>query len=190
MAERRTIDLLPEIQEAEVKEIKKKGKLNLFGVFSVFLVGAATVVILVLALFSRMDYNAKNQRLSDSSNEIVALQYIEIKQKTLNTKIDTYTSVQKHDFSSDVILEYLLEVAGGLSDVKSMYLDDSMQFSISGSADSYINVARIWHDMAQQEDYFEYVNLENVGKGIREGDQVVVTYGFNGQMIRGNVGNL
>jgi hypothetical protein len=187
----RSIDLLPEIPEEEVKEIKQRGRLNLFGVFSIFVVGLATLVILVLTLAARIDYNSKNQRLADTSSEIKSLQYIELKQNTFNTKVDTYTSVQKHDFSSDVILDYLMEVAGRLSVVGGMYLDDSMGFRLTGSADSYMNVARIWHNMAENQDYFEFVNLNSVGRedGTFGGSSTVL-YVFEGKMIRDNVGNL
>lgn len=190
MAER-TIDLLPEISKEEVEIIEKKGRINLFGVFSIFIVGLVTLILLILTLFSRIDYNSKNQRLTDTASEIKALQYVELKQNTLNTKMDTYISVQSHDFSSDVIMNYLLDVAGRLSVVENIYLDDSMGFSLAGSADSYLNVARIWHNMAESEDYFEYVNLNSVGKASKDqGDSGTVRYSFEGKMIRENVGNL
>ena len=186
-----TIDLLPEISKEEVEIIEKRGRLNLFGVFSIFIVGLATLVLLVLTLFSRIDYNRKNQRLTDTASEIQVLQYVELKQSTLNTKVDTYILVQSHDFSSDVIVRYLLDVAGRLSVVENIYLDDSMSFSLAGSADSYLNVARIWHNMAESKDYFEYVNLSSVGKVSKEQeDGNTVRYSFEGKMIRENVGNL
>ncbi len=191
MENRKSIDLLPEIPKEEVEKVQKKGKLNLFGVLSIFLVVFVSIIILLLNLFFRIDYNNSDQKLADTNNEVLGLQYVELKQKTLNTKMDTYGSVREHDCSTDVVLEYLLEVAEGLSSVSGIYLDDSMLFQITGKADSYINVARLWHDMAQDEDYFEYVNLESVHlvDGNEEANDKV-TYSFSGKMIKENVDKL
>ena len=184
-----SIDLLPEIPQEEVKEIEKKGKLNVFGVFSVLFVVIASLAILSFNLFSRLDYNRKSQQLVDSEGEVRALQYTELKQRTLMAKVRTYSSVREHDFSSDVVLSYLRDVVSDLSSVSSMYLDDAMTFSVRGRTDSYMNVARIWHNMAQQEDYFEHVNLDYVRMD-KTDDGTVVSFAFSGVMIKEHVDNL
>ena len=190
MANKGAIDLLPEIPEEEVQKVEKRGKLNVFSVFSIFSILFMAIFILLGNLYAQIEYNITNQRLSDSRQKILDMQYIELKQNTLNTKMASYESVRSHDFSSDVILTYLLEVSGELSDVRGLHLDDSMTFTVSGTADSYLNVARIWHNMSEQEDYFEVVNLSSVGLTDTDDEESVVRYSFSGKMIKDNVDDL
>lgn len=186
-----SIDLLPDIPEEVIEKAEKKGKMNVFAIFSIVFIGSATVLILLANMAAQIEQNVQKEMLARSRQEILDLQYVEVKQRTFNVKMDTYRSVIDHDFSSDVILQYLSDVAGRLSTVQSMYLDDAMNFTLSGTADSYLNVARIWHDMSKQKDYFEGVNLDGVYKDIHATDQAnSVSYIFSGTMIRENVDNL
>lgn len=156
----------------------------------VFSVVATTVGILLLNLITKADVNHKKQRIAEENAKIVSLQYIELKQRTLMTKILAYEAVREFDFSSDVVLEYLLETASGLSDVRSMSLDENLEFSFSGTTDSYINVARLWHDMASQQDYFSTISLDGVSKTQNENGTVFVSFSFSGSMIKENVDKL
>lgn len=191
MPEGRVIDLLPEIPEEVVQKVEKKGKQNVFALFSILFIGFAAIFILLGNLAAQIEYNVQNDRLAETRGEIIGLQYVELKQKTFNVKMDTYRSVTSHDFSSDVVLTYLLDVANQLSTVKSMYLDDAMNFSINGTTDSYMNVARIWHDMSKDKNYFQWVDLKNVSKDLEADDPGnSVSYSFSGTLIRENVDNL
>jgi hypothetical protein len=186
-----SIDLLPDVPEEEIIKAEKKGKMNIFAIFSIVFIGTATVLVLLANLAAQLEQNVQKEMLAKSRQDILDLQYVEIKQRTFNVKMDTYRTVVDHDFSSDVVLQYLLDVAGRLSTVRSMYLDDTMNFTVSGTADSYLNVARIWHDMSKQKDYFENVNLTGVSKDLDAPDPSNgVTYNFSGTMIKENVDNL
>lgn len=184
------IDLLPEMSEKQVKHIQKKGKTNVFAVMLVFSVAAITVGILLLNLLTKADVNKKKQLIAEENAKIVSLQYIELKQRTFMTKVQAYEAVREFDFSSDVVLEYLLETASGLSNVRSISLDENLTFSFSGTTDSYINVARLWHDMANQQDYFSTISLDGVSKNENEDGTVVVSFSFSGSMIKENVDKL
>lgn len=190
MAYQGSIDLLPEIPEEEVQKVEKRGKLNVFAVFSIFTILFLAVFILLGNLYAQIEFNITNQRLADSKQKILDLQYVELKQKTLVTKMAAYESVRSHDFSSDVILTYLLDVAGEISEVQNLNLDDAMNFSVKGTADSYLNVARIWHNMSEQENYFDTVNLDSVGLMEKEENETQVRYSFSGNMIKENVDDL
>lgn len=160
----RSIDLLPQISEEEVEEVEEKGKINLYGVFFVFLVVSVSLIVLGGSLLAQLDYNKQSQNLADAEGEILDLQYLEIKQRTLNNKISTYTSVEDRDFYADVVLQYLMEVTESLSTVRSLYLDDNLTFEVRGYTSSYTNVARLWHDMSRREDFFEIVSLQYARK--------------------------
>jgi len=183
----RSIDLLPQITEEEVEEIEEKGKINLYGVFFVFLVVSVSLVVLGGGLIAQSDYNRQAQNLADTEGEILDLQYLEIKQRTLNNKISTYTAVEDRDFYADVVLEYLMEVTESLSTVDSLYLDDSLSFEVRGRTSSYINVARLWHDMSRQEDFFEIVNLQYARKSDEDEG---ITFSFTGVMSRDSLDKL
>lgn len=186
-----SIDLLPEIPEEEIIKVEKKGKINVFAVFSIFTILFLSVFILLGNLFATVEYNITNQRLADTNRKIMDLQYVELRQRTLNEKMSAYASVRSQDFSADVVLSYLLSVAGELSEVRTLRLDDAMGFSVSGTADSYLSVAKIWHNMCQQENYFETVELKGVSLTDQdENTRSRVNYSFSGTMIKENVDNL
>lgn len=184
-----SIDLLPQITEEEVEEIEEKGEINLYGVFFVFLVVSVSLVVLGGNLMTQLDYNKQSQNLANTEGEIMDLQYIEIKQRTLNNKMDIYTVVSDRDFYADVVLQYLMEVTESLSTVDSLYLDDNLSFEVRGRTSSYTNVARLWNDMSQQEDFFELVNLQYARKSEEEGNECI-RFSFTGIMQRESLDKL
>jgi hypothetical protein len=184
------IDLLPEMSVTQVQKIEKKGRSNVFAVMLIFTVAALTVGVLFLNLLTKADLNRKTQQLADEKRNIVSLQYIELKQGTLVTKVSAYEAVRDFDFSPDIVLQYLLDVAGGLSEVTQIQLNENLEFSINGSADSYINVARLWHDMASQEDYFASVSLDSIAKTESEEGAGIVGFAFSGVMVKENLNKL
>lgn len=184
------IDLLPEVTEVEVKEVKTKGKVNLFGVLAVLIVIVITVVILGGNLLFRLSYNNKNQVLADTKAQVEDYQYIEIEQRTLNNKISTFNAINEYDFSPDTVLTYLRDISQGLTITESFYLNDTMNFELRGKADSYVNVARLWHEMSVQQEYFQYVNLEYVRKDSDSDENEDVMFSFSGRMIKENVDDL
>jgi len=186
----KSIDLLPKVPEEQVKKVQRKGKVNVFALTAIFLVVSTLLLIFLLKLLLQFDYNKKEQKLVDVKNEIISLQYVELKQKTLDSKIDAYVTVRDLDFSPDVVLTYLRDVAKDLSEVNTLNLDSNLEFQLNGKTDSYINAARLWHDMSQESDYFEYVTLDSVGMSRDENNQQYVSFSFSGKMIRENVGNL
>lgn len=165
-----SIDLLPKITEEEVHEIEKKGKINLSGVFFIFLFVLVSLVILGANLVAQLSLNSYNENLSSAEKEVVSLQYVEVKQKTLNNKMGTFDVVQRNDFRSGEVLEYLMEISESLSEVDSLYLDQNLQFEVTAKTKSYADVARLWHELSTEEDYFEYISLEyarlNKDKGV------------------------
>jgi hypothetical protein len=62
---------------------------------------------------------------------------------------------------------------------------------VSGRATSYRNVARLWHDMSRQEDYFEYVNLGSANK-TEDDDETEgnIKFSFNGAINRETVNKI
>lgn len=185
-----TIDLLPQISEEEVVKIEKKGKLNLTGVLFVFLVVLFSLVVLAGNLWVRMEYNKANQQLKDTEGEIRGLQYVEMRQLTFNNKLGTYAVVTRNDFSADKVLNYLLDVAAGVTEVDSLFLGANLDFEIRGRATSYKNVARLWHDMAREEEYFEWISLERMSKTEDEDGNPRVSFTFTGKIIKENVDRL
>ncbi|MEA3357010.1 MAG: hypothetical protein U9Q67_01075 [Patescibacteria group bacterium] len=185
----KSIDLLPQMPEEEIAEVEKKGRINLSGVFFILLIVAMSIMILAADLWVHLDLNSKKQTLADTEAEILSMQYVELKQRTLNNKLDTYSAVMYHDFNSDSVLDYLMEVAEGLGIVNSLYLDDTMKFEMVGKASSYSNVARLWHDMCREKDYFSNVNLDNVRKSDEDGE-IVVRFSFSGYIIKENLDNI
>ena len=81
-------------------------------------------------------------------------------------------------------MEYLLEVAEGLSDVRTLYLDNTLQFEMTGSSTSYSNVARLWHDMTREEDFFKSISLERVSKSLETGR---VSFTFSGYVVEDKI---
>lgn len=189
MAVTQSIDLLPKATVEEVQEESRRGRVNLSGVFFVFIVVFFSITILGANLLVRLDLNNRKQELADAESEIMKLRYVELKQKTLNNKVSTFGSVQRRDFNSDKVLNYLMDIAQDISTVESLELDDDMRFEISGHTTSYANVARLWHDMSREEEYFESINLEFARRqAIEEGNRV--NFSFSGVMIKENVDNL
>lgn len=184
------IDLLPKATEEEIQETVKKGRINLSGVFFIFLVVLFSLAILGGNLLARMEHNNKLDQRAKAESEVESLRYVELRQKTLNQKIETYESVKEYDFNADKVLDYLLDVTEGLSETSSLYVDAEMEFEIRGEATSYSNVARLWHDMSREEDYFENINLEYVRKNTSDEGEDVVYFQFTGTMIRDNVSEL
>ncbi len=184
------IDLLPELSDSQVKKIEKKGKSNVFAVLLVLTVLALTVGVLVLNFLTKMELNMRQNQLAEEKKKIVSLQYLEMKQKTLVTKVNAYTAVREFDFSPDIVLTYLRDTASGLSTVYAINLNENLEFAISGSTDSYMNVARLWHTMASQEDYFEYITLDSVTRIESEDDSTTVRFIFAGRMNKENIDNI
>jgi Tfp pilus assembly protein PilN len=188
-----SIDLLPQLSEDEIYEIEEQGKRNFFGVFIVLIVVLISIVILGGNLVIKMQHKSKTKTMSQKENEIVKLQYVEIKQKSLNNKFSTYEAVEDRDFYSDIVLNYLMDVTEQLSTVDSLFLDQTLEFEVSGSATSYRNVARLWHEMSRKEDYFEYVNLgharQNESKEGEDGGGRV-KFSFSGRIKRESIDKL
>ncbi len=189
-----TINLLPGLSQEEVKNIEKKTKLNFSGVLFVFLVVFFSLVILGLNLWVRIDYNATNQKLKNTEGAIRNLSYVETHQKTLENKISTYSTVKESEFSADEILKYLKDTAGNLANVDGLYLDSKLKFELRGSAASFTNVARIWHEMSRDKEYFDNIYLEEVsrsgvadGKGMQTGVRFVFTGVVKQKEIKANI---
>jgi len=123
------------------------------------------------------------QRLAETENEIERHKLEEIQKKTLDNKLSAYQAVVDQDFNADRVLEYLLEVTEGLSNVRTLYLDNDMKFEIRGTATTYTNVARLWHDMSREEGYFESISLERVSRT----DTGDVNFVFSGFMVKEQV---
>ncbi len=181
-----SINLLPQLSEEEVEKIEQKGKINFYGVFFVFLLVLISLVVLGGNLIVQLRYNNKSQELFNKEKEVVKLQYVEIKQKSLNNKFETYKAVDERDFSADILLQYLIEVSEQLSNVNTLFLDEALNFEIRGNATSYRNVARLWHDMSRQEDYFEVVNLGYA----RKTDEGAIEFSLSGVMKRESIDKL
>lgn len=184
------IDLLPEMSENQVKKIEKKGKSNVFAVLLVLTVFAVTVGVLLMNLITKNELERKNEKLIEVKENIVSLQYIELKQATLVTKVNAYKAVKDFDFSPDIVLAYLNEVAESLSFVRTIDLNENLEFSISGKADSFINVARLWHDMSGQRDYFKTVSLDSVVSHESEDGETIVDFTFSGEIVKENISKL
>lgn len=135
-------------------------------------------------LYTKIRLNSVQQRVAETENEITLKQLEEVQMKNLNNKLDAYSAVKGQDFNSNNVLEYLLETTEGLSDVKSLYLDNSMEFEVRGSASSYTNVARLWHDMSREQEYFESISLNRVSRSSETG---TVQFVFSGFMIKEKV---
>ncbi len=193
MAKKKAINLIPQKTKEEVKDEVKKSKINVSGVLFVLLVVSVSLIVLGLNLYARLDYNSKNQKLANSKSDIIALQSTEKMQKTLNRKLSTYEAVKEGDFSADRVLRYLLDVSSDLSNVNSLYVDEGLNFQMEGTASSYSNVARLWHDMSRDKDYFSTVNLQYARKQTdtespeSEGS---VIFAFSGKINRENLESL
>ena len=81
------IDLLPQMAEEEIQEVEKKGRVNLSGVFFILLIVVISLLVLGADLWVHMDLNSKTQHLADVESQIFSMQYIELKQNTLNNKM-------------------------------------------------------------------------------------------------------
>jgi hypothetical protein len=181
---RQSINLIPGPTEEEIVVEETKTKRSISGFLFIALVVFLAVVVLGFNLWTKIRLNNAQQDLAETENEISLKQLEELQQKNLNNKLDAFKAVKDQDFNSDRVLEYLLEVTDGLSDVKTLYLDNTMKFEIRGTATSYTNVARLWHDMSREEDYFESISLDRVS---RSADSGSVQFVFSGFMIRDQV---
>jgi hypothetical protein len=181
---RQSINLIPGPTEEEIVVEETKTKRSLSGFLFIAFVVFLAVVVLGFNLWTKIQLNNVQQELVDTENEISLKQLEEIQQKNLNNKLDAYKAVKDQDFNSDSVLMYLLEVTEGLSDVKTLYLDNTMKFEIRGTATSYTNVARLWHDMSREEDYFESISLDRVSRASESGS---VQFVFSGFMIKDQV---
>jgi NhaP-type Na+/H+ and K+/H+ antiporter len=184
-----SINLIPQLTEEEIQEIEVSGKRNFFGVFFVFIVVLVSLVVLGGNLYTQVQYNNKKEILANKEKEVIKLQYVEIKQKTLNNKFSTYSAVEDRDFYSNVVLEYLINISEQLATVDSLFLDENLEFEVSGKTTSYKNVARLWHEMSRQEDYFEYVNLGRASK-IEKDDGGGIRFSLSGKMKRDSLDKL
>ncbi|MBN2100337.1 hypothetical protein JW710_00365 [Candidatus Dojkabacteria bacterium] len=182
----KSIDLLPKVTEEEIQTIEKKGRINLFGVFFVLVIIVVSIVVLVGNLLAKMDHNNSIKKRSESEANVKELQYVELKQNTLNNKIATFSTVNSREFRAEVVLEYFMSVSEGLSTVDSLFVDDNLEFEVSGYAGSYSNVSRLWHDLASKEEIFEYVNLEYA----RTSSEGQIFFSFTGKMRRDSVDSM
>ncbi|MFH1546857.1 MAG: hypothetical protein ABIC57_00040 [bacterium] len=180
----RTINLIPKPTQEEIDVVVRKDKRSISGVSFIALIIFVAVSILGFNLWSKLRLNQVEQTLVDAENEIKMHQLEEIQKKTLDNKLLAYQSVKNEDFNADNVLSYLLEVAEGLSDVKTLFLDNTLKFEMTGSASSYTNVARLWHDMTREEKYFESISLERVS---RSQDTGKVSFNFSGYVIKDKV---
>lgn len=182
-----SINLIPLPTEEEIEVVVTKGKRNLSGVAFIALVIFIAVLILGLNLWAKLRLNQVNQDIADVENEIKMHQLEEVQKKTLDNKLTAYQTVKNEDFNADKVLSYLLEVAEGLSDVKNLYLDNTLRFEMTGTSSSYTNVARLWHDMTREQEYFESISLERVSRSTETGK---VSFSFSGYVIKDKVKTL
>ncbi|MBN1618695.1 hypothetical protein JW887_05155 [Candidatus Dojkabacteria bacterium] len=189
MALQTSLNLLPKISEEEVTKIRKKEKISVSGVLFLVIVTFVTLAILIANLLVNSQLSSKKQELSQTESDIVSLRHIELKQNTLNRKITTFTSAEAKDYRADKVLMYLMDVSSRISTVDSIYMNDSLRFEISGSCSSYINVARLWHNLAQEEDYFKVINLDYAQLQSVNGEERV-SYSIKGTFIKDNLDNL
>ncbi len=178
-----SINLIPPPTEEEVEYVERKGKRSVSGVLFIALVIFVTVSVLGFNLWVKLRLNQGQQRLAETENEIERHKLEEIQKKTLDNKLSAYQAVVDQDFNADRVLEYLLEVTEGLSNVRTLYLDNDMKFEIRGTATTYTNVARLWHDMSREEGYFESISLERVSRT----DTGDVNFVFSGFMVKEQV---
>lgn len=184
---RRSINLIPGPTEEEIVVEVTKTKRSLSGfIFIAFIVFVA-VVVLGFNLYSKIRLNNVQQRLAETENQIATKQLEELQLKNLNNKLDAYAAVKGQDYNSNNVLEYLLQVAEGLGEVKTLYLDNTLMFELKGTASSYTNVARLWHDMAREEEYFENISLNRVNRTSDTGD---VQFIFSGYLVEENITEL
>lgn len=182
-----TVNLIPGPTEEEVEIVVRRGKRSFSGLIFIAFVIFIAVVILAFNLWVKLRLNQVRQSLAETENQIKQYQLTEIQQKTLDNKLIAYKSVKGQDFNANSVLEYLLEVTEGLSDVKTLYIDNTMKFEVRGTASSYTNVARLWHDMSREQDYFENISLDRVS---RSGESGKVNFVFAGYIIKDQVMNI
>ncbi len=190
MPETKNINLLPGISMEQVQRIVKKEKINLSGLLFIFLIVFFSAIILGLNLWANLDRNNQRQKLADTEGQIRGLSYTETHQQTFNNKLGTYSAVTDHDYNADQVLIYLKDGASGLATINRLYLDSNLSFEISGTSSSFSNVARLWHDMSRDEEYFESISLENVSKNTLEEGSNSVSFSFKGKMVAENVAKL
>lgn len=191
MADKQSVNLLPGLSAEKVQQIVKKEKVNLSGVFFVLIIVVFSLIILGVNLWAHTQLNNAKQLRADTETQIRSLGYVAARQQTLNNKLGTYSAVSGQDYNADKVLTYLMEGAQGLATVKRVYVDSNLEFELTGTASNFANVARLWHDMSRDSDYFEYINLQDVSRVAEGGSETAgVSFSFDGKMVRENVNRL
>lgn len=179
-----SINLIPLPSEEQVKKEISKEKKSLSGISFIALTIFVAVSVLGLNLWAKLRLNRVNQNVAEMKNEILQYQLNEVQKKTLDNKLDAYKAVVNEDFNANKVMEYLLEVAEGLTDVRTLYLDNSLRFEMTGTSSSYANVARLWHDISRDSDFFESISLDRVSKSLDTGK---VSFSFSGNLLKDEV---
>lgn len=175
------INLVPPVSEEKIIVEEKKTRFNLGGILAIFLFVLFSLAIVGYNVITKQNLNNEKNKIFNTTDglEKQVGRYTDTitRNNKLNRRIQLFDSIQQGAVSYKQILDYWDTVSKNIATINSVRMTSTMVFKVNGNAQSYTDVAKLWHFLSI-DDKVENVNLKSVGSTVGKG----VDFEFEGKL--------
>lgn len=163
--EEKSINLIPVMSREEVKEEKRKTRMNKASLVSLLILFGISIVIVGFSIISRIQLNYQKEKLFKHEEELTAFNQIIIENNQILERVALYNDVQKDRYPITKVInhiENILSKSAG-SSLSQFAFSSSTGINFRGETRDLAELAKLWYLLANDPKLKE-VNLKSFSK--------------------------
>jgi hypothetical protein len=170
------INLIPPASETDIVYEGKKSTFNLGGAIAILLFAVLSIAIFGFNVITKLQLNTSKTEVAQAQEDIGTYSDLITMNEEMNKRVQVFDQVQESTISYKSVFDYWDSVSNATSEIDSIKLNASLNFTVEGSASSLSDVSKMWHLLSTDSRVLD-VNLKSVGKASNG-----VNYEFTGKL--------
>ncbi len=140
-----SINLMPKLTQEEAQIVETKQSVDLRAVIFLLFVAILSIGFVIYTNHVNSELEEEERKLENLERQLEAeARMIHDNNQILN-RYELFEYIKENFFSSKEVLVFWEEISGDLGEINSIELGDDLEYEISGTSESLLNVAKFWH---------------------------------------------
>ncbi|MHC1716925.1 MAG: hypothetical protein AB9915_03535 [Candidatus Dojkabacteria bacterium] len=175
------INLIPILSDTEVKEEKKKRKVNLSAITSLIILFIISILIVGFNILFKLQLNSEKDKLSKQEVNMSVLSQKIINNNEIVDRVSLFNDIEKGRYSAKEVMEHVNDIALKADcGLISFSFTGTNGIEFNGKAQSLEDVAKFWY-LLGNDTKVEKISLKSVGKGLQD-----ISFSFFGTFVLDN----